>query len=201
MKRNIKTSNSIKQKIKISITVLFVIFIIFFLIYTATKSILPEMLGNTTINNEAPILILNEKLLDKQAPDFDLSNNIGNRVKLSEFTNAPVVLVFWATWNQESADQIKIFDDYLTSKNIQIPLIKVLAIDSLEDASIVKSFISRGEYHVPVAIDINGDVSSRYNIKSLPTTYFIDKGGVVREIYTGVLSEDMIVDKVDNLLR
>lgn len=201
MKKNIKISTPVKQNIKILITVLVVIFLVFFLIYTTTKNILPEMFGNANVNNETPTSVLDEKLLDKQAPDFDLSNNIGSRVKLSEFINNPVVLVFWATWNRESADQIKIFDDYLVSKNIQIPLVKVLAIDSLEDTSIVKSFIKRGEYHVPVALDINGDVSSRYNIKSLPTTYFIDNTGAVREIYTGVLSEGMIVDKVDNLLK
>jgi peroxiredoxin len=190
-----------KQNIKISLIVLFILCLIFVLLFIAGKSIIPELLGNSSTDNNAPISTADEKLLDKKAPAFDLSNITGNRVRLDDFLNTPVVLVFWATWNQDSADQIKIFDDYLLSKNVQVPLIKVVAINSLEDISAVKSFIKRGSYSVPVALDITGGVTNDYNIKSLPTTYFIDRDGITREIYTGVLSEDMIVDKVENLLK
>jgi len=190
-----------KKNIKISLIVLFAIVLIFFLIFTAGRNILPEMLGDTAINNENSATTVDVKLLDKKAPEFDLSDNTGNRIKLSSLINTPVVLVFWATWNNGSADQIKILDDYLSSQNIQGSLIKIVAIDSLEDASVIKSFVRRGGYSVPVAQDITGDVSNNYNIKSLPTTYFIDKDGIVREIYTVVLSTGMIVDKVENLLK
>ena len=61
--------------------------------------------------------------------------------------------------------------------------------------------MKRGAYNVSIGLDLSGDVSNQYNIKSLPTTYFIGKDGVVKEIYTGVLSESMIVDKVENLLK
>ena len=77
----------------------------------------------------------------------------------------------------------------------------MITIDSLEDTSIVKSFIRRGEYKISAGLDITGVVSNDYNVRSLPTAYFIDREGVVEEIYTGVLSESMIVDKVDNLLK
>jgi peroxiredoxin len=171
------------------------------LIFVAGKNTLPDLLGNATINNENPTLTVDEKLLNQKAPEFDLSDNTGNRVRLGDFVNTPVILVFWATWNRESADQIKIFDDYLLSKNIRNSLVKIIAIDSLEESSVVKSFISRGGYNVSVAEDFAGDISNRYNIKSLPTTYFIDKDGIVREIYAGVLSEGMIVDKIENIIK
>jgi hypothetical protein len=92
-------------------------------------------------------------------------------------------------------------DDYISSKSIQGSLVKIIAVDSLEDESVVSSLMKRGDYNVPTTLDTTGDVSNSYNIKSLPTTYFIDKDGIVREIYTGILSESVIVDKVENLLK
>jgi peroxiredoxin len=172
------------------------------LIFLAGKNALPGLTSSVVTNNSASsTLTTNQKLLGGKAPYFDLSDISGNRIRLSDYLNSPVVLVFWATWNQSSSDQIKILDDYLSSKNVQNDLIKVIAVDSLEDSSLVKSFIKRGDYSVPVAFDSVGDISNNYNVKSLPTTYFIDKNGIVREIYTGILSENMIVDKVENILK
>ena len=201
MKISTKTSGGVKKYIKFIFIVLSAIALVFVLIYIAAQNILPDLLGNTTVRNGQPISVTEEKLLDKKAPEFGVSDSAGNRIELSSFINNPVVLVFWATWNSESADQIKILDNYLINQKIQNSLIHVVSIDSLEDASIVKSFIQRGGYSVHEGLDTTGDVSNNYNIKGLPTTYFIDRDGIVREIYTGILSEGMIVDKVDNLLK
>jgi peroxiredoxin len=190
-----------KNNIKIPAIILFIIILISTLVFFIGKTILPDFLGETVINNESPVTTIDEKLLDKKAPDFDLPDNTGNRVKLAYFSNTPSMIVFWSTWNAESADQIKILDDYLLNSKIDNSIFKVVAIDSMEDSSIVKSFMKRGGYSVPTALDTTGYISNFYNVKSLPTTFFVDREGIIKEIYTGVLSEGMIVDKVENLLK
>ncbi len=190
-----------KKYITTSLIILSITASVFILVFIAGKNILPDLLGTTATDNINSASTQNEKLMDKKAPYLDLFDIAGKRISLSDFTNTPVVIVFWSTWNKESADQIKILDDYLLSNNVQNSLVKVIAVDSMEEASVVKSFIRRGGYNVPVALDTTGDVSNLYNIKSLPTAYFIDKDGIVKEIYTGVLSESMVVDKVENLLK
>ncbi|MEK7072730.1 MAG: redoxin domain-containing protein [Patescibacteria group bacterium] len=190
-----------KNNIKILAYILSAISGIFFLFFLIGKSVLPDFLGNSVPINETSLSLDNEKLLDKKAPDFDLPDNTGNRVKLAYFSNTPSMLVFWSTWNTESADQIKILDDYLSNERIDSSIFNIVAINSLEDSSIVKSFIKRGGYNVSVAMDSTGYISNYYNVKSLPTTFFIDKEGIIKEIYTGVLSESMIVDKIENLLK
>lgn len=191
----------IKKYYKTILIIVSIIILAFVLIFFAGKNILPDILGNTKTDGLTSVSTTSGKLIDKKAPYFDLSDGLGNRIKLNSFLNAPIVLVFWATWNKESADQIKIFDDYLSHKNIQNSLVKVIAVNSLEEISIVKSFMRRGDYNVSVALDVTGDTSNQYNIKSLPTTYFIDKDGIVKEVYTGILSENMIVDKVEKILK
>ncbi len=186
------------KNLKISMFIILGVFLLFILVYISGKYILPDLVGSVDENNN--ITQMGEKLLNKQAPHFDLADNLGNRVKLSQFANIPVVLIFWATWNAESADQVKIVDDYIAREKNQA-LVQFLAINSLEDSSLAKAFIRRGGYKVPFALDTLGEVSERYNIKSLPTVYFISKDRVVREVYTGVLSERMLVDKIEQILK
>ena len=190
-----------KKIIATSFVVILILAASFALIFFAAKNIIPNIVGNTVINNEISTSTLNQKLIGNKAPFFDLSDLSGNRVRLDSFLNYPVILVFWATWNQSSTDQIKIIDDYLSNNNVHSNLIKIIAIDSLEDISVAKSFIKRGDYTVNVALDTTGGISNAYDIKSLPTTYFIDRDGIVREIYTGILSENAIVVKVESILK
>ena len=201
MKKHIKISESTKKHIKNLLMVLFGIILIFFLVFFAAKVTLPDLLGNLNTNNENPVHVVGGELLNKKAPEFDLVDYTGKHIKLSSFIDIPIVLIFWSTWNKESADQIKILDDYLLNQKIQGSLVKIITINSLEDPSIVKSFIKRGGYNIYAGLDVAGEVSNDYSIRGLPTSYFIDKDGFVREIYTGILSESMFVDKVDNLLK
>lgn len=194
----LKIKIDIKKYSKIFLILLFIFASVFILLQLTGKYILPSFLvGQDSIISTSTQI---EKLLDKKAPYFDLSDNLGGRIKLSQYTNTPVVVVFWATWNQESADQIKIIDDFIANQK-QSDLVKVIAINSQEDESVAKSFIRRGGYKVLFALDKTGITSSSYDIKSLPSTFFIDKSGIIREIYTGILSEKMIVDKIENILN
>ena len=139
-------------------------------------------------------------LIAEQAPFFDLPDIMGNHARISDFIETPLVVVFWSTWNDAAADQIHILDQYLSRQGTQ-SLVKIIAIDSQEERSVVSSFMSRGGYNVPTLIDISGSVSEAYHIKSLPTTYFIGRDGTIRDAYTGVLSESMLINKLDQIVQ
>ncbi len=143
----------------------------------------------------------NADLIDKQAPFFDLPDLSGNHVKISDFIGQPLVVVFWSTWNDGAADQMHILDQYLSSTDASKGLLKIIAIDSQEERSIVTAFVNRGGYGVQTLVDASGAISEEYHIKSLPTTYFIAKDGTIRDAYAGVLSEKMLVDKVEQILK
>ena len=181
------------------IIVLAIIILIFVLVRTSGKYILPALYGPSQTENTGTASV-DEKLLNKKAPFFDLPTPLDARVKLSQFLDAPVILVFWSTWNQDSLNQVKIVDDYLSAQTDR-KLVSFLAINSQEEPSIVKSYVRRGGYTVPFALDSYGDISENYHVKSLPVLYFIDREGIIREIYSGVLSQSMIVSKIEQLLK
>ncbi len=140
-------------------------------------------------------------LRGNHAPYFDLPDTNGTHVRLSDFENTPTVVMFWATWNTDSADALSILDQYNQRQNASDSLVKVVAIDSLEERSIVGSFKQRGKYLTNILVDTQGSVSEDYKVKSLPTYYFIDASGVIEEVYGGVLSESELVDKIEGILR
>ena len=98
-----------------------------------------------------------------------------------------------------SADQIKILDDHL-AKNGEA-LFKIIAISSQEDRSAVANFINRGGYRVQILLDETGEVGGKYEARNLPATYFIDKNGIARDVFVGILSEKMLVEKIEQLLK
>lgn len=54
----------------------------------------------------------------------------------------------------------------------------------------------------PVLLDRSGEVSRTYLLRALPTTFFIDRGGVIREVVLGgPMSETKIRTAVEELLQ
>lgn len=130
----------------------------------------------------------------RNAPYFELHNLKGKLVKLTDYKDIPLVLIFWNTWSDASKNQIKIIDDLLKSEEI---FFKVVAVNSQEDRRVVSSFIDRGLYSIPeILLDFNGSVSDLYEARNLPSLYFIDKEGLLRDTKLGVLSEREIVDNM-----
>ncbi|MEK7555900.1 MAG: TlpA disulfide reductase family protein [Patescibacteria group bacterium] len=147
------------------------------------------------------------------APYFDLvslsgghtSPNVsqGGRVRRADLLGNPVILTFWSTWSSGSVDQIKIFDDYLAGNppSDGVRSARIIAIDSQENQSVVANFMRRGGYDVEVLSDPTGETSGNYGVQTLPTTFFIDRDGIILEIFVGTLSERMLVDKMEKILR
>ena len=63
------------------------------------------------------------------------------------------------------------------------------------------AFIQEMGLTFPILLDRDGGVSNRYQLRALPTTYFIDRQGVIRSVVPGgPMSESLIQSKVADLL-
>jgi len=151
--------------------------------------------GETESVQSSPYL----PLAGNEAPYFELTDLVGNRVRLSDFANTPLLVTFWAGGVSDAADQIKIFDDWRVSH--PSALFTILTVNSQEDKSVVKNLIDRGGYNVPVLLDSTGEAGEVYGVVTLPTSFFIDGKGIIREVYIGIMSQKMIGDKGEQILR
>ncbi len=142
--------------------------------------------------------------IDEKAPYFELKDPEEKSVAITEFLGKPFILTFWTTWNTLSADQIKIFDDYLAAREKKDngigALFEIVTINSQEDKSIVSNFMRRGGYQVKVLLDEDGSTGEIYQARNLPVTYFMDSDGIIRDVSVGILSEEMLLQKIEAII-
>jgi len=137
--------------------------------------------------------------IGEEAPFWELGDLAGQKVALSHYQDKPLVVTFWSTWNQIAADQISVFDRYLARDTNT--LFEIITINNQEGRGIVSNFMRRGGYQVRVLLDETGAVGELYKVKSLPVTYFIDKEGIVRDIVIGAMSEKMLEERIQAIVR
>jgi thiol-disulfide isomerase/thioredoxin len=121
------------------------------------------------------------------APDFLLERLEGGELRLSEFRGKAVVLNFWATWcapcRKEIPLLIEAYDRYRDQGLV------VIGLNLQEGKSIIEPYARDFGMEFPIAVDRDGEVGDEYRLLGLPTTYFIDREGVVRSTYTGPFQE------------
>lgn len=125
-----------------------------------------------------------------QAPDFELKTTDGKVVKLSDFKGQAVMLNFFATWcppcRSEMPTLQEVYREYESQGFV------LLAINLNESNLAVNKFRENYGLTFPIVIDKEDRVSRLYDIVPLPTSYFIDKNGVVQAKWTGELSKEKL---------
>ena len=116
------------------------------------------------------------------APYFTLKDINGNSVDLKDHKGEVVILDFFASWcppcRQEVPDFIKLQGSYSSEGFTVIGV----ALVSLDEA---KGFASQQGINYPVLID-DGKASAVYGpVRSIPTTFVINKDGKVVNMYIG----------------
>ena len=122
--------------------------------------------------------------IGKLAPDFTLMNLDGEEVSLSDYKGKIVFLNFWATWCPHCVREMPDFNKLAAENDDMV----ILAVDVMEDKKLVEDYIEKGGYDFDVVLDEKGEVSMKYLISPLPTTYFIDAEGILLGRIEGALS-------------
>lgn len=170
---------------------------IFFVLNIAQRIFVEELIQEVAVE-EMEKGVSGAKIGEK-APYWKLPNLNNDFVSLSDFSGNPIVITFWTSWNPISADQIRLFDEYLSQNKEAV--FNLTSINSQEDKTVVSNFIRRGGYRVPVLLDQTGEVGELYGARILPLTYFIDKESVIQDVFLGVLDKKMLDERVGKMLK
>jgi len=123
------------------------------------------------------------------APDFVLTTLDGEEFKLSAQRGTPVVLNFWATWCPPCRAELP---ELISASKRYAGQIGVVGVNQAEPAATVAKSASELGLPFPIPLDLQGDVSQVYGVRSLPTTFFIDRDGFIRQIQNGPLTEAIL---------
>ncbi len=136
------------------------------------------------------------------APDFTLGTLQGEQLKLSDLRGKIIVVNFWATWCPPCrAETPALETSYRLYKELDVVILGVNLTDqdSLKD---VESFVEEFSLTYPILLDRNGAIALLYQLNGLPTTFFVDRKGVIRTVVVGgPMSETFIRSKIEALLK
>jgi cytochrome c biogenesis protein CcmG/thiol:disulfide interchange protein DsbE len=132
------------------------------------------------------------------APDFTLSTLDGSSVRLSDLRGKPVLINFWASWcgpcRQEMPHLQAIYETHADQGLV------VLGVDQLESPSAVAGFVEELGLTFPIPLDGDGKVAADYQARGLPTSFFVDASGVIRDAFTGPMTTGLIESKLETIL-
>ena len=136
--------------------------------------------------------------LGSPAPDFTLQTVDGTPLRLSDLKGKPVFMNFWATWcvpcREEMPAMQELYEQYRDRGLV------ILAVNMEEDQARVQRWIDQGGFTYTFVLDSEGQQLKRYNVNAAPTSYFIGRDGVIRDLKLGAISRAEMQTKVEKLL-
>jgi len=147
----------------------------------------------------------------KPAPAFTLNDLNGNKVTLASYRGKAVLINFWATWcapcKIETPWIVELRDKYAGQG------FEVLGVDTEGDdlkkndkAGWAKAAAAAGKFvaeeKIPYPVLLDGDSINRQygGLDDLPTSFFVDRKGVVVTVQVGLTSEQDIESKIQKAL-
>ena len=155
--------------------------------------------SNSTSNNSTPTPTQETKVgtqAGNLAPDFELDNLEGQTISLGDLRGSPVLVNFWATWCPPCRAEMPYLEEVY--KEWSGKGVAFLAINMGESSSQVGEFIQSHTLALPVLLDARQDIAQRYNIQYIPTTFFIDKDGIIQNVKVGAFTG---VAEIENRLN
>ncbi len=131
------------------------------------------------------------------APEITLETTAGETVNLSDFKGKPVLINFWATWCPPCRAEMPDFQALHRELGDDVVVFSVNA--SSQDNGDVNAFMEEFGITFPVLLDKTGLAGVTYNVRGLPTTVFVDRNGVINEIFTGGLNKAYLEAKLSEL--
>lgn len=136
-----------------------------------------------------------------RAIDFKLKNLRGEDVTLGQFYGKVVLLDFWATWcapcKEALPEYVRLVDRYGSEGFV------VLAVNIDNELANTARFLRDKKLEIVPLWDGRKKVVSAYKVEKMPTSYLIDRQGIIRYVNEGYEDDDLseLEDHIRSLLR
>lgn len=146
---------------------------------------------------------LNASAVDvgEPAPAFQLPAANSPSTALADFTGKVVLVNFWATWCGPCREEIPALMKMRAELGNQG--FEVIGINIDKEREKAAQFAQRLAIDYPVVFDERQDVINQYKVKSMPTSYLVDRDGTVRQVFYGYTAKKRagMETAITNLVR
>ena len=136
------------------------------------------------------------------APDFTLKTPEGEEYTLSELKGNAVLVNLWATWCPPCRAEMPAIQKMYQEYKDQGFIVLALNMTYQDDPFAVVPFAKEYGLTFPILLEETSDVASIYQLRSLPSSYFINRAGIIEEVVIGgPMSEALLRTRIESILK
>lgn len=147
--------------------------------------------------------ILNAQEIGKEPQVFSGKTASGEKVNLSDYKGKVTIIDFWASWCKPCKEGfpflVELYDNY-SEKGFD-----VLGVNLDEEVANMNKFLKKMDKDIKFKIisDPDSKIGNLYNVEAIPSTFILDKKGVVRYMHLGFSGEekDKFKKEIESLLN
>lgn len=148
----------------------------------------------------AAVLILGCEAKEMEAPPrpdprpaakVTLESISGRMVSISDFKGRPLIVNFWASWCAPCVEEMPRFEK--TYKTWKDKGLEIVAINLKESRDVAEEFMKKNGYSFTTLLDEDGEASDEFQVFGLPTTFFIDREGIIRYSHMGKVTPEILL--------
>ena len=130
----------------------------------------------------------NRPVIGQTAPNFALVDARDTSVvrELKDYRGQAVVINWYASWCGPCKAEIPDFLEAQAALGDQVVFLGVNFLESQDKAVGILDELGAG---YPAVLDASGSVADHYRVAGMPSTFFVDKDGVLRAMKTGRVTE------------
>lgn len=134
------------------------------------------------------------------APRFTVDNIYGGQISLDSLKGKVVYVDFWASWCGPCVKSFPFMEE-LQQKYADDGFV-IVAINMDQNPDDAHAFLDAHPVTFLIGLDAAGDVAKKFGVFVMPSSYIIDREGLIQEAHTGFKSRDVekIRSLVENLL-
>lgn len=143
----------------------------------------------------------NASEVGESAPQFTLPSLAEDKpISLQQFNGKVVYLDFWASWCAPCRTSFPLLNKL--HQKLKDQGFEVVAVNLDEQKANADKFLNEIPVNFNVLHDSSGEWSDKYVVESMPTSFIIDRQGIIQKIHHGFASDDIneIEKKVVELL-
>lgn len=119
----------------------------------------------------------------QRAPDFSLPSLKGPRVALSGLRGKVVLIDFWAQWCEPCKKELPELDKLSRQYAAQGVVVLTINLDKTRENA--ERLAQQLGLSLPVLLDPAGSVAATYDLPKMPSSFVVDKKGIVRFVHEG----------------
>jgi peroxiredoxin len=124
-----------------------------------------------------------------RAPEIGLAPIAGGaQINLASLQGQVFIVDFWASWCEPCADEMPVLERLYNQHRANG--FTVIGVSQDSGASNVQQFLRRIPVTFPIVLDSSHAVAGRYSPPRMPTSYIVDRRGIVRHVHAGFRSSD-----------